>query len=604
MQKWKHSLLGIAGSAVLSGGMILNPMFDGMALKVFAMSESEWNNNRGDADEFDPGEQINGKINDADDDDYYRFVLDETGTVSIKMTSYMQRYTLQLYKGDDRIWEAAKKELSGGASSRKDSYKFDLETGTYYLKVSGNNTTGDYKIVTDFDKSRATERENNSSIENANTVVLGDVIKGMISMTDDKDYYRFEVANDQKVNFEVKSYVGSAIFRLYDKNGNKFYDSGDIKIDSGSSSKKFNLEKDLSSGTYYICFTNTGDTGAYTGNYEIETKGTASNYNEIEHNDTREQANEIALPREIRGRISEGDEWDYYKFSVSAGGNLNVDVKSYLEKYIVRVYDSNGRLVWEEELDRKSGDKYRYDGFNVKLESSGTYYFLFTNRDGCRGDYIANLSMDGQSSQPTPTPTPTPNPTPNPDPQPITTNAKMIPNSQGGYIVLVNDVYDPKYSGIAKLDNVYVMVEDGVFRDDLNGVKLDPSDGKTFWFLAGGRVQDQHKGLAEYDGEWFYINNGRVASNMSAFVSYDGGLFAVAAGRIVKEYNGLMQDPQNTKTGAWYFFSQGQAQTQYTGLAQYDGAWFYIQSGKLATDYTGSAYRHSQASRCRICGSG
>ena len=75
---------------------------------------------------------------------------------------------------------------------------------------------------------------------------------------------------------------------------------------------------------------------------------------------------------------------------------------------------------------------------------------------------------------------------------------------------------------------------------------------------------------------------------MNAFVEYDGGLFAVGAGRIIKEYSGLMQDPQNPQNGAWYFFANGQAQTQYTGLAQYDGAWFYIENGRLATDYTGA----------------
>ena len=588
MQKWKRSLLGLAGSAVLSGGMILNPMLDGMAMTAFAMSESEWNNNRGDADPFDPGERINGAIDNADDDDYYRFVLDETGKFSVDMTSYMKTYNLQLFKSDDRIWESGKKELSS-TESRKDSYAFYLEKGTYYLKVSGNNTTGKYTIDTDFDKSRATENENNSSPANANNIVLGDVVKGMISMTDDKDYYKFEVSNDQKVDFEIKSYVGSFIFRIYDKNENKIYDSDDQKIESGKDYKKFTLEKDLSKGTYYICFTNTGDTGAYTGNYEIETKGTAANYTEIEHNDSRDQANDIALPTEIRGRIGEGDEGDYYKFSVSAAGNLNVDVKSYLEKYIVRVYDSNGKLVWEEELDRKKDDKFRYDGFNVELKSSGTYYLCFTNRDGCRGDYTINISMDGQSN-PTPTPTPTPNPNPTPNPQPITTNAELKANVRGGYDVYINGAYQANstYSGIAKFDNAYVMMENGVYRDDLNGVKLDPSDGKTFWFLAGGQVQTKHEGLALYDGEWFYIEGGRVRTDLNAFVSYDGGLFAVAAGRIVKEYSGLMQDPQNTKTGAWYFFSQGQAQTQYTGLAQYDGKWFYVEAGKLATNYTGS----------------
>ena len=113
------------------------------------------------------------------------------------------------------------------------------------------------------------------------------------------------------------------------------------------------------------------------------------------------------------------------------------------------------------------------------------------------------------------------------------------------------------------------------------------ADPLVWYFCANGQVQTDHIGLAEYDDEWFYIENGKVATGMNAFVEYDGGLFAVGAGRIIREYSGLMQDPENTKTGDWYFFANGQAQTQYTGLVLYDGEWFYVRDGKLDQAYSG-----------------
>ena len=148
-------------------------------------------------------------------------------------------------------------------------------------------------------------------------------------------------------------------------------------------------------------------------------------------------------------------------------------------------------------------------------------------------------------------------------------------------------VYD--YNGYVEYEKSLFYVEEGIWKEDLNGVMVDPnSDPLVWYFNANGQVQSHHTGLAEYDSEWFYIENGKVATDMNAFVEYDGGLFAVGAGRIIREYNGLMQDPQDPVNGAWYFFADGQAQTQYTGLAQYDNAWFYIVDGKLATEYTGS----------------
>lgn len=148
---------------------------------------------------------------------------------------------------------------------------------------------------------------------------------------------------------------------------------------------------------------------------------------------------------------------------------------------------------------------------------------------------------------------------------------------------------DQTFKGYVDYADSKFYVENGNLKTDLNGVMIDGEANPLVWyFCSNGQVQTQHVGLAEYDGAWFYIENGKVATDMNAFVDYNGGKFAVGAGRIIKEYSGLMQDPQNPQTGDWYYFADGQAQTQYTGLAMYDDVWFYVVNGKLAQDYTGN----------------
>ena len=223
---------------------------------------------------------------------------------------------------------------------------------------------------------------------------------------------------------------------------------------------------------------------------------------------------------------------------------------------------------------------------------------------------IANEPTETPTSSPTEDPTVTPTETPvaptvgpeptneplpidEPTPRPSeedTSTPYLVKDGNGIFNCYVNGERDYTYKGYVNYEGSKFYVENGSILLSLNGVMIDPNSAPNYvwYFCSNGQVQTQHVGLALYDGEWFYIENGKVAVNMNAFVKYDGGLFAVAAGRIVREYSGLMQDPQNQQTGDWYYFAEGQAQTQYTGLAQYDGQWFYIRSGKLATDITGA----------------
>ncbi|MBR3736294.1 MAG: Ig-like domain-containing protein, partial [Lachnospiraceae bacterium] len=164
--------------------------------------------------------------------------------------------------------------------------------------------------------------------------------------------------------------------------------------------------------------------------------------------------------------------------------------------------------------------------------------------------------------------------------------AKLGTKDDAPWVYVENGKRNQEYSGFVDYDGASFWVSGGTMDPASEGLKLDATTD-TWYYVGAGMVQN-YTGLASYNGEWFYVENGKLNTTLNAFVPYNGGLFAVAAGRIVSEYNGLMQDPQNTKTGDWYFFSKGQAQTQYTGLTQYDGVWFYIQAGKFDATYTGS----------------
>ncbi len=138
------------------------------------------------------------------------------------------------------------------------------------------------------------------------------------------------------------------------------------------------------------------------------------------------------------------------------------------------------------------------------------------------------------------------------------------------------------FAGFSWYQGGLFLVDGGNVKTNANGLWQDPHDTDTWYFCANGQVQLQYTGLAEYGGEWFYLENGVCDTTRSGPVTYNGGTFIVAAGRLIKEYTGLIRHR------LWYFVVNGQVQTQYTGLAQYDGEWFYVVEGHIATDYTGT----------------
>ena len=143
---------------------------------------------------------------------------------------------------------------------------------------------------------------------------------------------------------------------------------------------------------------------------------------------------------------------------------------------------------------------------------------------------------------------------------------------------------DPAYAGRYDLNGVPVMVKNGKIDRSAVGLTRDAAHPGDWYFCSEGVIRTDVTQIVPYETEWFYVKEGRLDTTMAAIVEYDGGLFAVAAGRLVREYNGLIQNPNGTE---WYFVAGGQVQAQHTGLAMYDDHWFYIIGGRLAEDFVG-----------------
>ena len=155
-------------------------------------------------------------------------------------------------------------------------------------------------------------------------------------------------------------------------------------------------------------------------------------------------------------------------------------------------------------------------------------------------------------------------------------------DADGVYRYYVNGEFDSTFVGIADYNGERFFVTNGIMDNKASG--LNSYDGK-WYYLSEGRITKEHTGLVQFDGQWFYVANGVMDAEKSGLVEYNGGTFLFINGRKAAEVNGLWLD---STTGIWYFLADGQVQTQHKGVAMYDGEFFYIENGKLAKDFKGT----------------
>ncbi len=244
-------------------------------------TKAEPNNSIADAASLSFNASTNGQIAINDRNDYYKITLPSAGRISIDIASYMQYYCLVIYNSaGEELWYTDYNEWISTTGTRKDNYKIDLTTGTYYLKANGYRygssyaSTGNYTFKVTFKTANETKAEPNNSINEASSVSFGSTLKGHIATNDRNDYYRINASNNCTLQLKITSYMQYYCIVIYDANGKEIWytDWNEWVSTSGKRSDTYNI--DISRGTYYIKVNGYkyGSSYASTGNYTLSVK--------------------------------------------------------------------------------------------------------------------------------------------------------------------------------------------------------------------------------------------------------------------------------------------------------------------------------------------
>lgn len=108
-------------------------------------------------------------------------------------------------------------------------------------------------------------------------------------------------------------------------------------------------------------------------------------------------------------------------------------------------------------------------------------------------------------------------------------------------------------------------------------------ENNHFVYYSDGEVNKEFKGLAEYEGEKYYVQNGTVDTKLTDVVYIDGTWYYIDKGRLNEETRDVIYH-----CGGWYFVENGTIDWTYTGVVEHCGGYFYVEKGQINWNYTGA----------------
>ncbi len=305
-------------------------------------------------------------ISDNKDIDFYKITLPSSGSVYINfkranLYDANKYWTLSLYNQDtDFITDYS----CSGNITEDNTHKVGLDAGTYYIKISyvswygaggyGSRYSSEkYTFNIKFSESSYWEKENNGEYATANYLNLNKEYNASICEETDIDFYKFSLSAEGYIyfNFKSKNLYNNADYWAVSLYNNKTELITDYYF-KGNVTETSTYKIGLNAGTYYVKITGVSWYGAggygsrySTENYRFIIKYTKSLYWEKEINNDYNSANKISLSKTYNASLSEDNDIDYYKFTVSEKLKLTINFKSNIqndvsEYYTVTLFDS------------------------------------------------------------------------------------------------------------------------------------------------------------------------------------------------------------------------------------------------------------------------
>ena len=364
-------------------------------ITALALEDTESNDTIRTAQEFPICDTINGSINVSKDVDWYKFTLDASGKVTLKITSYMTAYSLWVLDAEgNSIWNKWSMKSDSSLGMRTDTFDIHLTEGIYHILISGEYSTGnawngfatgDYTIKTDYTNANAGEIEDNDKIAQANDLLPISSVNGQIAINDLNDFYQLELPASGKLDLDMTAYMAHHSIYLYNEDGSEIWRKNNVQWDSSAGFSHARYSTHLLGGTYYIKVTGEYNRGnafneySY-GNYTLKSDFTNANANEVEPNNAIATAQWIIPNKQIVAQIAQNDNKDFFQFTLTRDMTLTIDFTSYMKYYALQLYNEAGDRVWNK--DRMTWDgstNKRHDLHKVSL-NAGTYTMCITSQ--------------------------------------------------------------------------------------------------------------------------------------------------------------------------------------------------------------------------------
>lgn len=240
------------------------------AKESFAETGTGNNNSIAEADSVSIGTTYRGQIAHNDEKDFYGFSIGSSGRLSLSSTAAIDGVYYRIYDSTgERLWNEHHSMDSSGQISLSETW--DLTKGTYYLGVerSGSNNVGTYSFRLGFTSAGESFTETGNGTDNtvsvANSISLGAGYKGQIAYNDEKDFYKFTVADAGKYTVASTASIKSLYYRIYDSTGKRMWNQYESADSSGNITLNEILE--LERGTYYLGVER--NSSSHTGNYSF-----------------------------------------------------------------------------------------------------------------------------------------------------------------------------------------------------------------------------------------------------------------------------------------------------------------------------------------------
>lgn len=360
------------------------------------------------AKSYSLGNSKSSSILEGDENDVYKFNLNNAGKINIKLSAEMKRINIKLYDNDGvELW---KDTPYWNDTTELISYQTELHLceGTYYISFSCYNGyydeyygNYDFEITHTavYESFKEPQNGNNNSIKAANQIECGSDYIGYITLNDNVDIYQLTLPQSGQMTINLTANVKKLNIKLYDENANEIWKDTPYWNDTTEQiSYRKNIH--LCKGLYYISISNYYQGyDEYYGDYELGVYFTFSNESFSENqngsNNKINEANLITINQRYNGLIALNDTVDFFRIDCPSMPTIGLTAN--MKKVNIKIYDASGKEVWKDTPYWNDTT----EQINVLKEtklSAGTYFVSisnYSNYDEYYGNYSLYLTDGG-----------------------------------------------------------------------------------------------------------------------------------------------------------------------------------------------------------------